>query len=420
MSKNSYKELWGEKKYIQDLIANVISRFGDSVDAIAYSWIMYEVTENASLIAFILALNFIPTVFFQPFLAVLVERMEKRKVIVITSLGRGAIVLSTMFLYLSGDISSGYLMAATLLTSTLEAFSLPAGNAFVPKLIPMEKMAVAKGLSTSASTLAELAGTALAGSIIAFWGTHTALLIDVITFVFSACLIWFIPYKEQIEKTDLTMDRYRSDLKGGFSYLRSNRILIGIIVIGMSINLINVPFSSFQSVYVADYLQLDAQALSVFGTVLTIGMFLGSMFAPKLGGKFGMRKGIVISGILFSPFYIMGTFLPSLGISAPCIYILASAGMFCQGAGTGMVSVLFSTAFIKNVEQSYLARVSGITNSLLMSMMPVMGLICSFLAIFFKVTVIFFLVGIINLIFYFFVGKAEFFGALDEEEIENK
>ena len=71
MEKNKYKLLLTQKKYIRLLIADLVSRFGDSIDAIAYSWIMYEITASESLMALIIGLNYVPTVLLQPFLGVL-------------------------------------------------------------------------------------------------------------------------------------------------------------------------------------------------------------------------------------------------------------------------------------------------------------------------------------------------------------
>lgn len=416
MSKGTYKEVLKEKNFMQYMIANLISRFGDSVDAIAYSWIMYEVTGNASLIAFILAVNYIPTICFQPFLAVLVERMEKKKVVAFSLFGRGLIVLCTMFLYLNKTINSGYLIVATLLTSTLEAFSIPAGSALVPKLIPMEKISAAQGLSTSAGTLVELVGTGLAGTIIAVFGTYSALLIDVVTFGVSSLMIFFLPFKEIVEKKKLTMKGYTSDLKGGFGYLKSSKILMGIIGIGMTLNMVNVPLNSFQSIYFADYLKLGAQALSVVGVTLLIGTLPGSIFAPKLGEKLGMRKSVVLSGILFCPFYLIAFLLPSFQLPVWAVYAMIIAGIFLLGLGLGAINVLFSTIFVQSIQGEYLARVSGITNALLTSMMPVMALVSSFLAIFLKVTVIFLIVGVGNLCIYLFVAKSKVFAPLDKKE----
>ncbi|MBS6195699.1 MAG: MFS transporter [Clostridiales bacterium] len=415
MEKITYRSILKERLYTQHLVSTLISRFGDSLDAIAYSWIMYEVTENASLIAFIMALNYIPTICFQPFLAVLVERMEKKKVLAFTSMGRGAIVLCTVFLYLTGNITSIYLMAATLLTSTLEALSLPAGNAFVPKLISMDKMTAAKSLSASTTTLVELVGTSLAGSVIAFLGAHTALFIDAATFVISAFLTLTIPLREKRESAAITLADYKKDLVGGFRYLTSHKILMGIIAIGMSMNMINVPFSSFQSIFVADYLKLDAQALSAFSVAMMTGMLLGSLSSPKLAEKVGVRKGIVISGMLFSPVYLIETFLPLYQLPVPVIYLASIIGFFLMGLGFGLVSVLFSTVFVRLVQQEYMARVSGITNALLMAMMPVMALVCSLLAVFLKVNSIFFIVAVCNIFMYLYVARANVFRVLDSE-----
>lgn len=91
-----------------------------------------------------------------------------------------------------------------------------------------------------------------------------------------------------------------------------------------------------------------------------------------------------------------------------------------MGLGFGLVGVLFSSVFVRLVRQEYLARVSGITNALLMSMMPLMALVCSFLAVFLKVNVIFLLVGISNLLIYGFVAKADVFCMLDSNGNEDE
>lgn len=75
----SYKELSSQTQFLKMVAANVVSRFGDSLDAIAFSWIMYQVTGSASLIAFILALNYLPNIFLMPFSGVLVDRFSKKE-----------------------------------------------------------------------------------------------------------------------------------------------------------------------------------------------------------------------------------------------------------------------------------------------------------------------------------------------------
>lgn len=67
MEQKKYRVLRTQPQYLKLLSADLISRFGDSLDAIAYSWIIYEITGSESLMALIVGLNYIPTVLLQPF-----------------------------------------------------------------------------------------------------------------------------------------------------------------------------------------------------------------------------------------------------------------------------------------------------------------------------------------------------------------
>ena len=78
-----FKDLLHQTDYIKVLIANTISRFGDSIDAIAFAWLVYMITKSASWSAIILAVNYLPTIFIQPITGTLVERMNKKKVVII-------------------------------------------------------------------------------------------------------------------------------------------------------------------------------------------------------------------------------------------------------------------------------------------------------------------------------------------------
>ena len=78
MEQRNYRVLLSQKQFLKLMLANLVSRFGDSLDVIAYSWIMYEVTGSESLMALIMGLNYVPTVLLQPFAGALVGRMKKK------------------------------------------------------------------------------------------------------------------------------------------------------------------------------------------------------------------------------------------------------------------------------------------------------------------------------------------------------
>ncbi len=414
MKSVKYSAILKEKQFMKLLIANVISRFGDSIDAIAYSWIMYEVTGNASLIALIMALNYLPTILLQPFLAVFVERMKKKNVIVVTNIGRGALVLLTMVLYINGTINTTYLMIATILTSTMESFCIPASISFLPKIIAMDKIVSAKAMMTSMEMIAQVIGMSLAGGIIAFFGNYFALLIDAITFLLASFIVFLIRYHEKRNTSELSFHQYKEDLLGGFRYLMSKKLLIAIIFVGMALNSVNIPFSSFQSIFVAEYLHLDAMALSVFGVLMMLGMFLGSSITPKVAEKIGMRLAIVYSGFILAPFYILAYFV-SINISSFTnlqIYSVLGTSILVFGIGMGVINVAFGAVFIQNIDEEYQSRIGGITNALLTLMLPLVSLISSLLAVFLEVDMIFLIIGIIIIIMYSIIAKMKIYKQL--------
>ena len=67
----SYRPLKAEKEYLKLIAANIINRFGDSIDGIAIAWLMYQITQSAALMALILGLNYLPTI-------LLLDRVAKR------------------------------------------------------------------------------------------------------------------------------------------------------------------------------------------------------------------------------------------------------------------------------------------------------------------------------------------------------
>ena len=98
----------------------------DSLDTIAYSWIMYEVTGSASLMALVVGLNYLPTVFLMPLAGAIVDRMNKKRVMIIADILRFCIVGLIVILYGSGQLNAVIIATFTLLTSAIEAFRIPA------------------------------------------------------------------------------------------------------------------------------------------------------------------------------------------------------------------------------------------------------------------------------------------------------
>ena len=90
-NRKMYGEIIKEREYRKLIFATVINRFGDSVDAIAFAWLVYQITHSAAWSAIVFALNTLPNVVVQPFAGAIVEKMNKKHVIVATHLLRACV-----------------------------------------------------------------------------------------------------------------------------------------------------------------------------------------------------------------------------------------------------------------------------------------------------------------------------------------
>ena len=396
---SSYKDLKTEKEYWKLFVANTISRLGDSIDAIAYSWMAYEITNSASWLAIIIGVNAIPTILFQPLVGALVERINQKKLMVLTDLGRGLIVFLTALFLITGDLTAWILLIFTFLNSTLEAFRMPAGMAVYPKIISKEKYTLATSLNQSISQIAQIIGMAAAGFIIGLMGTGGAIMIDATTFIISGIILSFLKLKQSTssEKMELSFKNYVIDFKEGLHYFKSHKLVLVICLLGSLMNVVVFPIGSFQAVYINDTLGLATIALSVSSIAFSLGMALTSYLYPK------MSKHIPRYKLFLGSWGVLMVLLIALSLNGPhfiptVIWIMLFLTFFLSGCSLALLNIAANVSFMEHVEENYLARIGGLFNSMVMLTTPIASFFFALLAKFLNISQIFLLTGISGMI----------------------
>lgn len=140
MSENkvTYKDIFRQFEYMKIIISAIVNRFGDSIDAIASTWIIYELTGSAAWSAIIFGINRVPTIFITPLAGAWVEGRNKKAIMVSTDFIRAACVAYVATGYLLKFLQPWMFIVTTLLISTAEAFRGPANMALTPKVLKKE------------------------------------------------------------------------------------------------------------------------------------------------------------------------------------------------------------------------------------------------------------------------------------------
>lgn len=172
----------------------VVSQLGDWFDSIALYTLLLELTGSGQAVGALLVAQFLPPALVGPFAGVLIDRLPRKLVMVLSDLARAGLVLALLLVQGPSDIWIIYVVTA--LKFSLTAFFEPSRSAIVPQLANRNELIAANGLSGATWSAMLAIGAALGGLVVGTLGMRVAFLLDALSFLLSAVLIYRIPVVE--------------------------------------------------------------------------------------------------------------------------------------------------------------------------------------------------------------------------------
>ena len=393
-NKKMYGEIIKEREYRKLIFATVINRFGDSVDAIAFTWLVYQITHSAAWSAIVFALNTLPNVVVQPFAGAIVEKMDKKHVIVATHLLRAVIITLFALLYRAGLVNALVMAIFTLVITTVESFNLPATSAFTIQVVKKEHMTCGMSLNSMLSSAASLAGTGAAGVIIATAGVSAAMMIDVVTFGVAAVLISAmkagrvaITEAAQNEASKTTSKAGETENKkeqskiefflDGFRYVANSRVICNYGLLAVALNFMLIPINALQAPIASEIFKMGGEILSIAGAFAAIGGIAGSAFVPVLSQKLSPLKMIMFgTSLLGAGMLGMACGGVFVGNNIAC-YVDVAASFFIMMVAASIIGGTINIQFMKNADPKYIARAAAVMGACGTACMPVGSLLLS-------------------------------------------
>lgn len=396
-----------EKNFRYMILANLISRFGDSVDAIAYSWMVFQLTGSTAWLSVILGVNMVPTVLFQPLGGALTEYFRKKRVIVLCDIARGAVVFLTGACMLLGILRPWHLLILTFANSTIEALRIPNGLAILPHILKKENYKAAISMDQGVRRTSELIGMGCAGIIIGGIGIGGALFVDAVTFLISGLLLSFLKVNEEKEEAHrFQMKGYLGTLREGFTYFKTSRLAMTVCAVCVAQNLCTLPIENLQAAYISEYLRLDVFAMSVGGTAMTIGMISGALLLPALSQRISERQiliwGGVLIGLLYFVYLLIGGIPSDEGKYAG--YFIAA---FVFGTVNSVIGVTVQVIFVSRVPEDFVGRISGIFNALACASLPTGSFLLAGVSAVFAVRELYLLTGILSIALFLLMNRTK-------------
>lgn len=397
--KIGYKDILKQKEYMKIVAAAVINRFGDAVDGVAFTWLVYMLTKSAAWSAFIFGINRVPSVLLQPFAGAIVEGKNKKKVMIISDFIRAVCILMIVVMYLAGTLNKEILVINTLVISGVEAFRGPAGTAILPKVLERKYYDFGLSLQTSLCSIIDLIGLGIGGVIIAATGILGAMYIDLVTFLLSALVIMTLKVKESnLMKERLKIKEHIHLMKEGFIYVKGNEKMLYFLILALFLNAMIVPINCLQAPIVKEIFRSTEIMLSVIGVTLSLGMLTASVLYPYLKKKWSEKFILTIGsyGIAFFyiGYYLCGKIQAQTSVRTGTAIIIT----FVSGMLIGLMASLVNIEVVKGIDENYLARIMALMSASAMAAMPVMSFLVTGLANIISVETILLIVGCVDIL----------------------
>ncbi len=315
----------------------------------AVFWLSLE-TKSASVLAIATIASLLPQGLLGPFSGTLIDRWDRKKVMIISDLfiAFWSVVLAIMILY--GEAKIEYIYIILSLRSIGSSFHAPAMQASVPLIAPESELTRIAGINQIINSSTNIAGPALGALFIANLNLGFILLIDAAGAVIASSSLLFVhipnPKKEEIVKPHIIRE-----MKQGFSIIHKNKGIFQLFIVSMLFMLFIMPISVIFPLITLEHFGGSTFEMSIVEVFWGIGMILGGLiigiFKLKWNEIIIINLTMILTGFLFAG----AGLLPS---SAFVVFVIITA----IGAIIAAIhSAIFTSTLQKNIATEALGRV---------------------------------------------------------------
>lgn len=336
--------LWG---------GQTVSVLGDNIFQVALAWWVLEETGSAVAMGTVLVLRTLPMLAFQLVVGVLVDRMPRLPLIVLSDLLRGLVIGIAAWLAFGGQLTVWYVYALSLIFGTVSAFFLPATRAVVPDVIPAQDLPSANSLTSLSRELSGIVGPGIGAAVVLLGGTALAFALDGLSFLFAAgCLLPVMRTTtltpEEPEKRGMIGD-LRIGLK---AVLDSPWLWVTIGVAGLSNIAYGGPMGVALPFLIKDRWQADVGILGLFYSASSLGSVLAALWMGRVRRL--RRRGLT----LYGAWMLIGVFVIIIGLPVAIPVVLAASLLI--GACNAILGLVWENTLQECVPRRLLGRVTSV------------------------------------------------------------
>lgn len=352
-----------EKNFNILVLGQVISLFGSSIQRFALSLYLLDLTGSAGIFSAILALSMVPVVLISPIAGMLADRGSKKQLMIWLDSLSALLLLIYVWIIFNGQDHVLVIATVMVLLSTISTIYQPVVNTCVPLIVSREHLVRANAIIQQVASLSQFLGPILAGLLYGFFGITGVVIINLVSFLFSALLELFLKIPHQRREGQQSFkEAFIADMKESYHYLRhENLIVCRMLLFYGFYNLFLVPVFSVATPYLIKVtFDLSSEVYGWAEGMIALGMIVGGFIITYKPDHFHIKRVYQLLYLTSVSMMLMGgvVYLFHFGFisAATSVVLFTVCGMIIMGV-LGIANVLSAAYLYQAVDGAILGKI---------------------------------------------------------------
>jgi MFS family permease len=360
----SYRRVLHQRPFFLLWLSQLVSQSGDFVFAVALLWLVLEVTGSVLAVTIVFAATIVPGVVVGPFLGVYVDRWDRRKILIATNVAEGLLVAALSSLVLAHAVDLPLVVGIVLALGAGGSVVRSATNALVPQMVAPADLAPANALATLSSSFNQIVGFSLGGLLVALVGPVVPIEYDSLTFFAAAFIVAGVGTGYgRPPKPEGAGAGFGAELLEGLRFLRSQRALVELLVLGVIVNFFGNGVFALFAPYARFTLGAGVAGYGFLVAAVAAGGLAGAIAVGTADTRRSAGRYVLLGGCG------IGLGVAALGLARSLPVALGLAVVV--GVVLSITNVPLSSLFQAKVPARLLGRVGAAAGALIMAAGPV-------------------------------------------------
>jgi MFS transporter, DHA3 family, macrolide efflux protein len=343
------------------------SLFGSALVQFALIWWLTQKTGSAVTLTIATLVGMLPQVILGPFAGALVDRWNRRLILIVADGSIALVTLGLAGLFATGQVQVWQVYLALALRSLGGAFHFPAMAASTPLMVPEKQLTRISGMNQTLQGVIGMIAPPVGALLLETLSNQGVLMIDVVTAIIAIVPLFFfsIPQpvrhvsEEHAAKTNLF-----ADVREGFRYLRSWPGLMAILGMAFFLNFLLTPTGSLMPLLITKHFGKGALEFGLMDSAAGLGMILGGLLLSIWGG-FKKKVATSMTGIVG-----IGCGVLLTGLTPSSLFWVAVAGNALSSFMSPITNGPLGALMQANIRPDMQGRVMALVNSVATAMTP--------------------------------------------------